>query len=61
MASTSSDSDDLLLGDFLDEEDLRFLEPQEVRRLIWEQVPWLPDTSPRPVATERVSLHWVGR
>ena len=22
---------------------------------------WLPDTSPRPVATERVSLHWVGR
>ena len=23
--------------------------------------PWLPDTSPRPLATERVSSHWVGR
>ena len=22
---------------------------------------WLTDTSPRPVATERVSVHWVGR
>ncbi len=22
---------------------------------------WLPDTSPRPLATERVSSHWVGR
>lgn len=39
MAPTSSDSDDLLLGGFLDDEDLHFLEPQEVRRLIWEQVP----------------------
>ena len=39
MASISSDSDDLLLGDFLDDEDLHYLEPQEVRRLIWEQVP----------------------
>jgi type I restriction enzyme S subunit len=23
--------------------------------------PWLTDTSPRPLATERVSVHWVGR
>lgn len=38
MASYSSDSDDLLLGDFLDDEELHYLEPQEVRRLIWEQV-----------------------
>ena len=22
---------------------------------------WLTDTSPRPLATERVSVHWVGR
>jgi transposase InsO family protein len=22
---------------------------------------WLTDTNPRPVATERVSAHWVGR
>jgi hypothetical protein len=23
--------------------------------------PWLTDTSPRPLAKERVSVHWVGR
>ena len=23
--------------------------------------PWLTDTSPRPLATQRVSVHWVGR
>lgn len=39
MAFAFSDSDDLLLGDIVEDEGLRLLEPQEVRRLIWEQVP----------------------
>jgi hypothetical protein len=33
-----------------------------LRRTCWQaNVRWLPDTSPRPVATERVSVDWVGR
>lgn len=39
MTFASSDSDDLLLEDFIADEEMRLLEPQEVRRLIWEEVP----------------------
>ena len=29
--------------------------------LLRDSQAWLTDTSPRPLATERVSVHWVGR
>ena len=35
---------------------------QKISKELFNQwQPWLTDTSPRPLATERVSVHWVGR
>jgi len=39
MEWTPQDSDDLLFENCIDDQDLHLLEPQEVRRLIWESVP----------------------
>ena len=35
--------------------------PEALQALLSEMAAWLPDTTTRPLATERVSADWVGR